>query len=147
MYSFLSHLVYHGCQWIGQTCLQWYHSESWKIRVIYDSWVPKQLHIQGILLYPYILISCEEKDTKTYIIKHEMIHVDQIRNIGMIRFYISYLLSMLRSILIHRSFEYIFHENDYEREAYQLENCRLNRCEIEETEWKGPSYGPRPPYL
>jgi len=50
---------------------------------------------------------------------HELVHVEQYRRLGTIRFFLSYLLSSLRAFLSGRDY---YMENELEREAYQLQS-------------------------
>ena len=63
------------------------------VKVKYSFWLPKLLWRNAIVLYPFILISKSETESKkTNILNHEFIHILQIRKDGFFKFYSKYLL-------------------------------------------------------
>jgi len=64
-----------------------------KIRERYNSWIPRMLGAEAITLYPFVFYThgkLNETKSGSQIRRHEWIHVDQIRAVGFLRFYISY---------------------------------------------------------
>lgn len=84
------------------------------VKVIYNSSVPPMLaNADGITLYPFIFIRFSESDERTPILlKHELIHIEQIYRMGVIKFYLTYIWYWLR---------YGYRDNPYEVEAYNRE--------------------------
>lgn len=64
-----------------------------KVRHVYESFIPKRLGVIAITLYPFIFYSIDEsraRESGTY--DHELVHVSQVRRVGWVSFYLSYLL-------------------------------------------------------
>lgn len=82
------------------------------VRVIYNSSIPPMLaNADGITLYPFVLIAFPETDPRTpKLLKHEMVHVEQVRRLGFLKFYILYVLYSIR---------YGYRNNPFEVEAYE----------------------------
>lgn len=72
----------------------------------------------SITLYPFIFYIGEPSKTT---IKHESIHVEQIRRHGFVRFYVSYLLHYLAYRAAGNSHTASYLLNPYEIEAYSRE--------------------------
>ena len=89
------------------------------IRVRYDHWYPKLIKVGAITLYPFILISgTKEEAIRDQILNHEWIHVNQVRSLGWLRFYGSYLWKYFKNYLKSRD-QFIAYMNiSYEQEAY-----------------------------
>jgi len=93
-----------------------------KIIVVYNSYLTQLLGLDGLVLYPFILISTRMKDTLPSTLKHEMTHVNQINRDGWCRFYCQYCIYTCRDC---------YANNKYEREAYAAENMALTPAELE----------------
>ena len=98
-----------------------------KPRVKYEHWIPKQLLVDGIMIWPWILFSIKKKYVKVPTFKHECIHLEQVRRMSWLGFYFMYLLW-----LILLSFRYLFgalgsayDNHPYEKEAYARQNEAL----------------------
>lgn len=62
-------------------------------RFKFEHWLPRLLQVDAITLYPYVLFAEHMDDYEdSTTIRHEMVHVAQVRSYGWFRFYISYLL-------------------------------------------------------
>lgn len=92
-----------------------------KIKVLYTSWIPRLLSLDGLVLYPFILLSTSYHDTLPSTFKHEMMHVNQIERDGWCRFYCQYCLYTCM---------YGYENNNYEIEAYSVENTALTQSEL-----------------
>lgn len=66
----------------------------------------------GITLYPFIFMTKTARTNKA-IVKHELIHVDQIRREGWFKFYIKY---------IYFNIKFGYRNNPYEIEAYSRQH-------------------------
>jgi hypothetical protein len=91
-----------------------------KIRLIRNSLLAKILKVDGIVLYPFMFFSEERPSVKT--INHELIHIQQVRRDGVIRFYFNYLkeYSQFRFRGITHREAYL--SIRYEIEAYSNQN-------------------------
>jgi hypothetical protein len=83
-------------------------------------WILDRFGIQGIVLYPFVLYASRSPEPR--IRRHEMVHVQQIRRLGVGTFYLRYLLEYLqlrrKGISHHDAYRGI----SFEKEAYLLEN-------------------------
>jgi hypothetical protein len=83
-----------------------------KIRPIFGFWPLRFAGIKAITLYPFIFFRYSSLYYLMYdpnVLKHEMIHVEQIRRVGFFKFYLTYPFR-------HRRYE----GEAYEREGYAL---------------------------
>lgn len=92
-----------------------------KVREIYDSRLARLFlptWVNGITLYPWILYTLPKSciSTKTRI--HEWVHIEQVRRVGWLKFYASYLYYQLR---------YGYRNNPWEVEARALTEQRLQQ--------------------
>lgn len=85
----------------------------------YNHWIPKLLKVGGITLYPYILFKRTPADLVARgqaksILKHEYVHINQVRRLGFFTFYTTYIWFNLTKG---------YRNNPFEIEAYgtQLE--------------------------
>jgi hypothetical protein len=94
------------------------------IRHIKDSWIPKKLGVTAITIFPFIFYAESKPSYETQ--AHEMIHIEQVRKIGWIRFYLSYLLFYIAFRLMtfdHKdSHDKSYYSIPYEAEAYHNHN-------------------------
>lgn len=90
-----------------------------KIRIIHSSIIPKILKVGAITLYPLILFADNNPSKK--LINHELIHVEQIKRIGVIRFYLSYVLYYFAGRLERKSHLESYMSIPFEVEAYKNE--------------------------
>lgn len=90
-----------------------------KIRVKQNHWYPKKLGMTGITLYPYVLLACSIEEAKTnYILNHEFIHVRQVRQLGWIIFYTTYLWKYLVNLIHYKNQNQAYLNISYEVAAY-----------------------------
>lgn len=54
--------------------------------------LPRLLGVEAITLYPYVFCASLESATDPRTIRHELVHVGQVKEFGWLRFYLSYLL-------------------------------------------------------
>ena len=100
--------------------------------VIYDSKVTQYLGIDGLVLYPFILISNKEEEAKPSLLKHELTHVHQVKREGFCKFYSKYLFYIITNVWKNKNMNTAFTENEFEYEAYGCENEPLTDEEIAE---------------
>jgi len=92
------------------------------IRVIYESFIARWLHLDGLVLYPFVLLSTSEEETLPSTLKHEVTHVRQIERDGFCGFYCNYCIYMCNDY---------YKNNIYEQEAYSTESFALTQAELE----------------
>ena len=93
-----------------------------KIRVVYESCLTRLLRLDGLVLYPFILVSTPKDDTLPSTLKHEVTHVHQIEREGFCKFYCNYCIYMCNDS---------YKNNIYEQEAYSTESIALTSAELE----------------
>ena len=76
----------------------------------------KWFGINAIVLYPFVLYA--EKNLNPVILKHEEIHLQQIRRYGVRRFYSRYLFEYLENRKRGLSHDQAYREISFEQEAY-----------------------------
>ena len=85
--------------------------------IVRNSRLAKILKVNGIVLYPFVFLAPKEPDI--YLMNHELIHLAQIKRVGVLKFYFTY----LREYLYHRSqklnHDQAYRAISYEREAYE----------------------------
>lgn len=88
-----------------------------KIKIIYNNKILDNLgflrYINGITLYPYIILREKEKKNKV-LLNHEQIHIEQQKELLIIFFYLLYILEF-----IFKGFSY--HKISFEKEAYKYQ--------------------------
>lgn len=100
--------------------------------MIKNSRLAKLLRVNGIVLYPFIFFA--PKDPNPILVNHELIHVAQIKRLGVIKFYTRYLLEYLKARRAGLSHDRAYRAISFEREAYDnaanlayLEASSINR--------------------
>lgn len=104
------------------------------VKTFYNSWIPKILDVDAITLYPFIFF--RDKGPELYTIKHEMVHVAQIRKLGMIYFYFTYVIEYLKNRMRGLDHMDAYWSISYEVQARALENTRFTPAEISELFYK-----------
>ncbi len=90
-----------------------------KVKIRYNSYVPKLFGWNGITLYPFIFITQSEKEAKkSRRLHHEWIHIKQIREKGFLYFYTTYILQAFFNLLKYRNIKKAHNNMDFEKEAY-----------------------------
>ena len=92
------------------------------IRVVYGSSLMRWLNLDGLVLYPLILISTAQEDTLPSTLKHEVTHVRQIERDGVCNFYCNYCIYICKDC---------YANNKYEQEAYSTESTALNQSDLD----------------
>jgi len=94
-----------------------------KVKIRYNRWFPKCIRLEGITLYPYIIISSSETvANKKKILKHEWIHIKQVRKEGFFKFYTKYLFEWTTNLIKYGRIGKAYRNISYEKEAYKNEN-------------------------
>lgn len=97
-----------------------------KVSVKYEHWLPKFLGFGAITLYPFILIKWprptfddpELLQMVRVMVKHEMIHVKQIREQGFFKFYAKYVWDWVRNFFKGHTGKDAYYAIPAEIEAY-----------------------------
>ena len=91
-----------------------------KAKVIYKSRIPRLfslfMPVSAATLWPFIFVR-EERPSAT-LLQHELIHIKQANELGVIGFYALYLLDWLKALWIYRSPEQAYRRIRFEQEAY-----------------------------
>lgn len=103
-----------------------------KVRIKYGVKLPGK--INGILVYPYILLRCPEYRACPILVKHELIHVEQIKRDGVIVFWLKYEAWFVWNFIKYRNLYKAYRNIPYEIEAYSRQGELLT---IEEREIAG----------
>lgn len=98
--------------------------------LIYNSIITKYFNLDGLVLYPFILISEKKENTTIITLKHELIHIEQIERYGVFYFYYKYLTYILKFWNETDDITRGFIENEFEEEAYSRENEPLTKEEL-----------------
>ena len=106
-----------------------------KIRIIYNTKLLDKLSIlmpiAGITLYPFIILR-EEYKKDTTLLNHELIHIEQQRELYIIPFYILYAYYYLLSRIKGKQHNYAYRNIPFEKEAYrhQLDQAYIKNKRI-----------------
>jgi len=103
-----------------------------RVKITYKHWYPKLFKIGGITLYPHIWLYDEKECTPLKLIRHEMVHVSDIRRIGVFAFYLSYLFQMMWGLVKYRSFWEAYRNVSFEVEARKKETTHFTGQEADE---------------
>jgi len=91
-----------------------------KVRVVENSWFAGMIVGKNITIYPFIfLIYDKQTSINTFILQHEYIHILQVRKLGWLKFYSSYILEYLKNLWKYKNFEQAYENISYEVEAYK----------------------------
>ena len=85
-----------------------------KFPIIICPWLP----VNGMALYPFILIRKRTKDDEGQLILHERIHLRQQAELLILPFYFFYLFNYLCNLLKYRDHHLAYINIVFEREAY-----------------------------
>ena len=113
-----------------------------KIRVIYNSSIAKFINAEAITLYPFIFFSGSKDyyindnyyNKYSYIYRHELEHIYQVRKYGFLTFYFCYFAMFFINMILHRSISEAYWSIPLEIEARQKELVQLKETEIKELE-------------
>lgn len=89
-------------------------------RDVFNSRLARLLNVNAITLYPFVFYSSASPSAA--IIAHEHVHIQQIKSIGIFRFYISYLLYYLAGRLRGLGDTMAYLQIPYEVDAYKKQH-------------------------
>lgn len=105
---------------------------------VFNSTVARVLNSLGIVIWPFVFIAFTRDKTPPSLLKHEFVHVHQVRREGVVWFYLQYIWCLICYFWKHGNLAGGFvDENKWEEEAYGKENEPLTDAEVEESNWKG----------
>lgn len=84
----------------------------------YPVLVVPSLKVNGMALFPFILVKLEKSRFDEVMIRHEIIHLRQQLELLIIPFYFFYLLNYLHNRLIYKDHHEAYMNIVFEREAY-----------------------------
>lgn len=90
------------------------------VKIKYDSWLPKLIRMAGITIGSTIHVIFTKEECPKELLKHELCHVYQIRNEGILKFYIKYLIGYLINLVKYRNHQKAYVNIKYERQAYNV---------------------------
>ena len=79
------------------------------------------LSVNGMALYPFVLIKNPELKSNPEFVNHEHIHLRQQIELLIIPFYILYLANYLVNLVIYKSHYQAYRNIVFEREAYAMD--------------------------
>jgi len=97
-----------------------------KIKVVFNSFIIPPGYA-AMTVYPYIFVS--EGFISPNMLKHELIHCQQVERVGWLYFYISYLYYFIKNYFRYRDWGYAYSNIPYEIEAYFNEDLPLTDYE------------------
>lgn len=90
----------------------------------FSSWIfklPVLKKYEAITLGRWVFFKYAEADVPTSLIRHEQVHIDQIKQIGVARFYLAYVLYFAAGLLRVGKWNQAYREIPFEAEAYAKE--------------------------
>ena len=90
------------------------------VRLRYRHWIPRLIGVDAIVLYPYVLFTGAKEGIAPLLLKHEMIHVRQVRREGWAGFYARYLKEYFSLRLKGKNRNEAYRNISFEQEAYEL---------------------------
>lgn len=103
-----------------------------KVTIKFDHWLPKLFKVGAITLRRTIYFSITLDKTPKNMLNHEMIHIRQIRENGLVKFYLLYIIYYFFNLLKYRNHMSAYRNIKFEVEAYRDEKLNLNRHEEEQ---------------
>ncbi|MBC7712083.1 MAG: hypothetical protein H7177_02005 [Rhizobacter sp.] len=88
-----------------------------KIRIFKYSKLARFLKVGGIVIYPFIFFA--DPDPGRELINHEMIHINQIKQLGVVKFYSLYFKEYLHNRVKGMSHNQAYLAISFEKEAYE----------------------------
>lgn len=88
------------------------------MKFVFNSKIPQRIGTGGITLYPFVYIAKTKEECPQHLIDHEMVHIQQIEKIGVIRFYSSYVWQYLKGRLSGKNHYDTYRSISFEVEAY-----------------------------
>lgn len=102
-----------------------------RVRIIGNSRLPGMLGVRGITLYPFVFLTASVNEAvANNELQHEYVHVLQIRELGVLRFYAEYMLQFALGLVMSWSWSKAYRAIDFEVEAYRRQSALCPRPTI-----------------
>ena len=89
---------------------------------VFKSWVPTIcMGAAAITLYPFIFYACSKDEAPTWLINHERFHFYEIQDVGVVRWYTSYLLYYFAGLAFGKGHAQSYLDIPHEQRARQAE--------------------------
>ncbi|PWJ39188.1 hypothetical protein [Sediminitomix flava] len=92
------------------------------MRVIVHEKFCRLIKVQGITLYPWVILRDQYSKSDLVLLNHEHIHIKQQKELWILPFYIFYLTHYLWNLLKYRDHYKAYRMICFEREAYDHEH-------------------------
>lgn len=92
--------------------------------LVKNSILARTLKVEGIVLYPFVFFASKKPDI--ILINHEMIHVQQIKQLGVFSFYYRYLKEYMHFRRAGLGHWKAYRSISFEVEAYEKQNTLYN---------------------
>lgn len=95
------------------------------VRFIFNSRLPKFWGAIATTIYPFVFCAqSAEEALRTNVIAHELVHVDDIRQQGFVRFYLTYLRDFVSIYWKTKNYWHSYYNLPAEQKAYKLEHTK-----------------------
>lgn len=102
-----------------------------KLHFRFDHPLPKFLGVAAITLYPFVFFARPKEVVTRELVKHEVIHVEQIINDGWLKFYIRYLYHYFFNLIKYRNHRLAYQKIPYEQAAFHQQNAPYRAAHIQ----------------
>jgi hypothetical protein len=98
-----------------------------KLIVIYGQkwldarWLPEVLRCEAFVFYPFIVFKEDKDKVPKTTVRHELIHIRQLKRDGLIKSTVLYTYYYVKNYLRYKDFDKAYREIPYEKEAYKKE--------------------------
>ncbi len=92
------------------------------LRLRFGHFIPRLIRAEAIVLYPYVLFAQPRQKISASVLRHELVHVQQVRRLGWFRFYFAYLAEYSRHLWRLRDHFQAYLAISFEAEAYRLQD-------------------------
>ena len=98
-----------------------------QLRFYFNSWLfrlPLLRNYSAITLLPFgVFFSGSQAEVDPRTLNHELVHVEQIERLGLLKFYVSYLWHYLKNLIKYRNHDLAYHNIPFEVEAREREGA------------------------
>jgi hypothetical protein len=101
-------------------------------RIKYRHWIfklPLARHYRGMVIGRTILFKGSEMEIPLKLLRHELIHIEQIERIGITRFYCTYFRDYLANLWRFRNHDTAYRSIPFEQEAYERQKLSSDPSE------------------
>ncbi len=102
------------------------------VKILFNSWFCNFMDAGGLMMYPFVLIATSEETTHKCVMRHELIHIEQVEREGILSFYFKYYSNVIKDYLRHGDLKRCFlHENPFEMDAYSRQYTEFTKRDLE----------------